>query len=218
MSLASQVSLSLTRVGTEFKTVYGRIGNLSALGTTSKADLVSALNEVRSGAALASYPVGAIFMSASSANPSASFGGTWAQWGVGRVPVSVDVGQSEFNTVEETGGEKTHTLTISEMPAHSHTHQPHSHGDTFATVSNGSHKHVLDYNALKTPNTGTSFAAVATGGSSTSSGPVETDGIHTHSISGGVSSATSTETVTGYDQAHNNLQPYITCYMWKRTA
>lgn len=38
----------------------------------------------------------------------------------GRVPVGVDSGQSEFNGMGETGGEKTHTLTTPEMPAHTH--------------------------------------------------------------------------------------------------
>jgi microcystin-dependent protein len=39
----------------------------------------------------------------------------------GRVPVGIDTGQSEFNVRGETGGAKTHTLTTSEMPSHSHT-------------------------------------------------------------------------------------------------
>ena len=38
----------------------------------------------------------------------------------GRVPVGFDTTQTEFDAVGETGGEKTHTLTESEMPAHSH--------------------------------------------------------------------------------------------------
>lgn len=38
----------------------------------------------------------------------------------GRVPVGLDSGQAEFDTLGETGGAKTHTLTIAEMPAHAH--------------------------------------------------------------------------------------------------
>ena len=38
----------------------------------------------------------------------------------GRVPVGVDAGQTEFDTLGETGGEKTHTLTENEMPDHDH--------------------------------------------------------------------------------------------------
>lgn len=52
------------------------------------------------------YPVGSIYMSVNSANPSTLFGGTWVSWGSGRVPVGVDATQTEFDVVEETGGEK----------------------------------------------------------------------------------------------------------------
>jgi microcystin-dependent protein len=38
----------------------------------------------------------------------------------GRVVVGIDSSQTEFNSLGETGGEKTHTLTIAEMPAHTH--------------------------------------------------------------------------------------------------
>jgi microcystin-dependent protein len=39
----------------------------------------------------------------------------------GRVPVGRDTGQSEFNVLGETGGATTHTLTVAEMPSHTHT-------------------------------------------------------------------------------------------------
>jgi microcystin-dependent protein len=40
----------------------------------------------------------------------------------GKVPVGRNIGDTDFDALGKTGGEKTHTLTISEMP--SHTHQP----------------------------------------------------------------------------------------------
>ena len=67
------------------------------------------------------YPVGSIYLSINNANPGTIFGGTWASWGTGRVPVGVDTAQTEFNTVQKTGGAKTHTLSTSEMPSHTHT-------------------------------------------------------------------------------------------------
>lgn len=67
------------------------------------------------------WPVGSIFISVSATNPGISLGcGTWAAFGAGRVLVGVDAGQAEFDTVEEAGGAKTHTLTVAEMPAHTH--------------------------------------------------------------------------------------------------
>ncbi|HZX01253.1 MAG TPA: tail fiber protein, partial [Candidatus Paceibacterota bacterium] len=38
----------------------------------------------------------------------------------GRVAVGLDAVQTEFDALGETGGEKTHTLTTNEMPAHTH--------------------------------------------------------------------------------------------------
>lgn len=53
------------------------------------------------------FKVGDILISTSSANPSDTFEGTtWVAWGAGRVPVGRDSGQTEFDTVEETGGHK----------------------------------------------------------------------------------------------------------------
>ena len=39
----------------------------------------------------------------------------------GRVPVGRDTGDTDFDTIGETGGEKEHTLTEAEMPSHTHT-------------------------------------------------------------------------------------------------
>ena len=50
MSLSSQLSTLVTRLGTEFKTVYSLTGSLSSLATTDKTSLVSAINEVRTAA------------------------------------------------------------------------------------------------------------------------------------------------------------------------
>lgn len=47
MSLVTQISGLATRIGTEFKTVYGKVGNLANLTTVAKGDLVSAVNEVK---------------------------------------------------------------------------------------------------------------------------------------------------------------------------
>jgi microcystin-dependent protein len=154
------------------------------------------------------YPVGSIHMSVTNVNPSAQFGGTWVAWGSGRVPVGVDTAQTEFDTVEETGGEKTHVLTAAEMPQHLHA------AGTLATGSAGGHNHNVDANwtigILSNTTTG-GTANRFTNASDGNNRVTSTDGAHTHPVTGNTGQ-------TGGNGAHNNLQPYITCYMWKRTA
>lgn len=52
------------------------------------------------------WPVGSIYISVVNINPSEYFGGTWEAFGIGRCLVGVDTSQSEFNSVEKTGGSK----------------------------------------------------------------------------------------------------------------
>lgn len=120
------------------------------------------------------YPVGAIYMSVSSTSPASLFGGTWTQWGSGRVPIGINSSDSDFKTVEKTGGEKEHTLTVGEMPSHKH-----DFGQQFTGM------------------------------------PVSSGNYGYYMIAG-----TQTDVIknTGGNQPHNNLQPYITCYMWKRVS
>lgn len=66
------------------------------------------------------YPVGSIYMSIISKNPGEIYGGIWQRIAKGRAIVGVDEDDSDFSTAEKTGGEKEHTLTIAEMPSHSH--------------------------------------------------------------------------------------------------
>jgi microcystin-dependent protein len=57
-----------------------------------------------------------------STSPATLFGGTWAAFGAGRMLVGIDAGDTAFDTVEETGGAKTVTLTAAQsgLPQHSH--------------------------------------------------------------------------------------------------
>lgn len=66
------------------------------------------------------YPVGSIYMSVKPTNPGTLFGGTWVAIAQGRCLVGVNTSDNDFKTPEKTGGEKTHKLTIAEMPSHSH--------------------------------------------------------------------------------------------------
>ena len=76
------------------------------------------------------YPIGSIFTTvtayANSAAVVAAIGGTtWVAFAAGKMLIGLDSGDTDFDTVEQTGGAKTHTLTIDEMPAHTHGYEGH---------------------------------------------------------------------------------------------
>lgn len=90
------------------------------------------------------YPVGSLYFNASSTtDPATLLGfGTWTAV-AGRVLVGYDAGQTEFDTLLETGGEKTHTLTVPEMPSHDHAYNTvlntsGGSGASFDVIDNGS--------------------------------------------------------------------------------
>lgn len=68
------------------------------------------------------YPVGSIYMNCSNAtNPGTLLGfGTWESFGAGRVLTGIDSSDTDFDTAEETGGSKTHTLLENQLPSHRH--------------------------------------------------------------------------------------------------
>lgn len=153
--------LPVANGGTNASTAANARNNL---GVNTKTEILKAV-----------YPVGSIYVNATdSTNPGTLLGfGTWAAFGSGRVMVGLNSGDTDFDTAEETGGAKTHTLTTDEIPGHTHTVQ---YG--LAGVGTGSNL------AARLDVTGNNELTTSTGGGS----------------------------------AHNNVQPYIVVYMWKRTA
>lgn len=185
-------------------------------GTTQNAGLVVA-------AAIASWPIGSIFMNATATNPTTLLGGgVWQRWGQGRVPVGVDEAQTEFNVPAKTNSAatKTHILTANEMPAHNHSAntgiQSAKHTHTGTTSTAGAHSH--GYQAA------VSYNDVHANGSAIGVKKVNTDtgtsGNHNHTVTVDADSVDHTHPIAsqGGGEAHNNLQPYITVYMWLRTA
>lgn len=169
-------NLTSTSIITPLSANQGRVLNEKFNNYT----LTSALEDLIKQYILASHPIGSIEINISGANPSTYLGGTWIAWGTGQVPVGINTDDTDFNTVEKTGGAKTHTLTIDEMPSHNH----------FLYNSTGGSIQFPAYTAKDNGSTG----STATNGYATSTGNM------------------------GSSQPHNNLQPYIVCYMFKRTA
>lgn len=146
------------------------------------------------------YPVGSIFITTVNTNPSSYMGGTWQRFGNGQTLVGVNENDGDFNTVQKTGGEKRHVLTKDEMPRHSHeARDVNGHKAYFWAWTGGPHPAPT----LWIPGGNVSGGAMPAGGNPLMS-KQSWEGY--------------TTTDTGGGKSHNNLQPYITVYMWKRTA
>jgi hypothetical protein len=143
---------------------------------------------------LSMYPVGAIYISVVDTSPATLFGGTWSVFGEGKTLVGYHAHETEFDTIEETGGAKTHTLSLAELPTHGVTMS--MHGDEAGSI-------VRQFSADGGGTSGGTTINAYRG----QSAPV-----------GGATSIQSASVSWGSGTAHNNLQPYITTYMWKRTA
>jgi len=140
------------------------------------------------------YPVGSIYTNAtSSTNPATLLGfGTWTAFGAGRVMVGFNASNALFDTAEETGG-SADAITVSHTHTATSTVTDPTHNHSYTQPSPGSY--VQNING-----TGQGAVAGTTGSAST-----------------GISVATSIST-TGSSGTNANYQPYITVYMWKRTA
>ena len=117
VNLTSEVSgeLPVANGGTGASAASGARTNLGLGNVDNTSDATK-----QSATLLAAFPIGSIYINTSSTNPGTFLGGTWTAFGTGRTLVGFDSGQTEFDTDEETGGAKTHTLTVAEMPAHKH--------------------------------------------------------------------------------------------------
>ena len=188
-------------------------------------DIQKMINDAVLSVKKAENPVGHIRMETTNTNPATYLGfGTWVLWGAGRVPVGVNTSDSSFNTVEKTGGSKTANIS------HTHTIASHNHGgntgSTTLTVDQiPSHSHIKyafgswgssSYNRTRIG------AGVYIGKdqgnpqyedeTNNTTGKTGGGKGHIHTIAGSGQQTTS----SGGSTSVSLLQPYITCYIWKR--
>ena len=203
VAIATKADLvSPTFTGTPAAPTASAGTNSTQIATTAYID--AAITAVKA----ALFPVGAIYTAIVSTNPGTLLGfGTWTAFGAGRVPVGFDAGNALFDTAEETGG-NADAITVS------HTH-------TGTTASGGSASGTLDSSFLGDFGNFTAASGIVSisntyanrsqGAGGTGSYGLATITVpsHTHTI---------TTDSAGSSGTNANYQPYITVYMWKRTA
>jgi hypothetical protein len=136
------------------------------------------------------YPVGSLFISTTSANPSTYLDGTWTQ-----IKDKFLLSAGDTYTAGSTGGSADAVVV--------------SHNHSASTASAGSHSHTFKYrNNMGTGSaTGSPHSASYTSGT----GDIETNstGAHTHTV---------TVSSNGVSGTGKNMPPYLAVYVWKRTA
>jgi len=130
----------------------------------------------------------------------------------GKIPVGYNSADTSFDALGETGGSKTHTLTSTEMPTHTHTQNSHTHTQNSHTHTQNSHTHGVRYKAL-TDSDG-AFIVLRRRDASDSYDGEDTDASGSTTATNQSTTATNQSTTatnqnTGSGGSHNNLQPYI---------
>ena len=165
-------------VATEKATIQGLI---TALGNQLREELLED-NKKR-------YHVGRIIFDTENVNPATYLGfGVWQLWGTGKVPVGVDIEDTDFNEVEKTGGSKTTGLRA-----------------LIGTIDSdiGRLAYVPTNQATERARRENSFAY---------------DGLNNFFHGNCTYNHTTLVTDTNGNDQIDNKQPYITCYMWKRVS
>ena len=130
---------------------------------TATNQLLTVLNKIKAEAVLAAHPVGSLYWTSKNENPAVTFGGgTWKQ-----ITDKFVLAAGSTYKAEATGGAPTVTLTVANLPSHSHTFTPS--GTVKSTFTGASHSHTF------TPSGSISNTKAG--------GVISTNGIHSHGIS-----------------------------------
>lgn len=188
------------------------------------------------------YPVGSVYISFNSADPSTLFGGTWT-----RLKDTFLLANGDTYAADTTGGSATKTIDVNNMPAHNHiVNASGNHSHTATTSAAGNHSHTRGsmeitgaiyggcveesgstasgaFSIIKNRYTGAGTGHQDYGfdfrASRSWSGSTSTNGNHTHTMTTTTNgNHTHTTNNTGGGLPLNIMPPYQTVYMWRRTA
>lgn len=138
------------------------------------------------------------------------YGGSGSNFNLPDLRNRVVVGKGdevEFDPLGKTGGSKTHTLDLTQLPVHTHIQDAHNHTQNAHNHNQDPHSHTY-YFGYGNVNYGSQFTAMI---------PLGWNGSYTTSATAATNQATTATNIaatatnqnTGGGLAHNNLQPYI---------
>lgn len=226
VSTATQTAINAKQPNIQFKddgTDKGSAGGITSVNFTgagvTASDTGAALTVSIPGGAGEAFPVGSVFIAVVSTDPATLLGyGTWAAFGAGRVLIGLDSGDTDFDTVEETGGAKTKAISahagtaVADHAAHTHSvtsnvsvddHASHTH--TYTQVPN--HVHVQTLPSTQAGNFACGTRDTTSGGTGGTPGTVA-DALSTANPTGGV--ATGTTAGPSATLAHTVNNPAVT--------
>ncbi|MDG4961486.1 phage baseplate protein [Lactococcus raffinolactis] len=163
----------------------------SQTGAYTKSEVASLISSAITQSKLDANPVGSIITTINDINPSTYLGGTWMRFAQGRTLVGVDETDDVtlMKTANNTGG-STNPLT-------NHQHKLPSFGNQSYTFAWGT-------GSLTSPQ-------ISISGTSAISGNSTNNGLYTRQDDAKINSS-------GDNSNHNNWQPFVTVYFWRRTA
>ena len=222
--IASQLNTKAPSVHTHTISEIDDLSSLSMGGGYTKSELYSLI-----------YPVGSIYLSVNSVDPSTIFGGTWEQ-----IKDTFLLSSGDTYSIGSTGGNSSTTLEIANLPSHNHTGTTgnqsanHTHGFSGTTSGDGSHIHNLYGRTWTWGDTDASESVQAPVQAGywgynaltdhAQNSYTQASGSHTHTFSGttgGISANHNhsfTTSSVGSAESFSNMPPYLTINVWKRIA
>lgn len=163
------------------------------------------------------YPIGSVYFSADESNPAILFGGTWVRYDGGLIAANNTF--TGYAAVGETGG--TNSISIANLPAHTHTGPSHTHTVSGTAASAGAHSHKGSGGSWILLASGSTVSGLnatwGNGNINTSLRTTDSSGAHTHTVTG--TAAASGTGNTGSTGSGNAYIPYHHSFaVYKRTA
>lgn len=147
-------------VPTEYYTALTEAGSVAAKHATNAKNDADIAKSHGSDILLTVYPVGSIYMSVSSANPSTLFGGVWRQ-----EKDRFLLAAGDLYSAGSTGGNAEHKITIDEVPSHRHTLTPYIRSSSGVESETTGYATILTSDNLVAPGQSVKTSAVFAGNS-----------------------------------------------------